>query len=144
MKTYNCKRVVGSWLGIPVRGLMRGTHIKAARDEKAFSLDVGAHGDATAIQNHNKAGKAVFTLQQQSPTNDLFSAKMRLAEIGGLIKNITRGALLLEEFNGTTIIDASDAFLEGFADVEYSTEGTGREWTFLCPELEVFVGGLLF
>ncbi len=143
VKNYAPRKVVGTWLGIPVRGWMGGTFVKAARNEDAFSEDVGAHGDVTVIQSHNQTGTVVVTLQQASPTNDVLSIKLKIAERVGLLHGITSGPLLLKDGNGTTFIDAPTAWVRKFADVEYAAQGMGREWTFGCAELSMYIGGNL-
>ncbi len=139
MKTYDPKRILAIFAGIPVQGYAEGTFVNIERSEDGFSLSVGASGDVTRIRSNDKSGAIVLTLQASSPTNDLLSAIHRQDELFGT----GTGAFFLKDLNGTTIAEASDAWIVKYAAMEYGDDGPNREWTLHTAELDLNVGGNL-
>lgn len=136
-KNYDPGRVVMSFRGIPVRGVMDGTFISVARAEDSFEMAVGAQGDVTRVRNRNRAGRVTLTLQQASPSNDLLSAVAVQDELFGL----GFGPLMIKDLNGTTLVMAGVAWIVRPSDIEFADAATGREWMFDCAELVMSVGG---
>ena len=52
LKTYDPKTVMIAWDGIDLnKGIASGTFITIARNERAFSLNVGGDGGGTRVRN---------------------------------------------------------------------------------------------
>jgi hypothetical protein len=136
-RNYDPGLVVGSFRGIQILGLMDGTFITAERAEDAFSAVVGRSGDVTRVRNRNRTGTVTITLMAEAPTNDLLSAVAFEDEAFGT----GVGPLLFKNLNGTTVIEAAQAWIQKLPSVEFSTDASGREWIFECAELIMNVGG---
>ena len=137
--TYDPLKIVGTLAGINIIGYMSGTMVKASRAEKTWEVVVGGQGDAARVRKRNKSGTVVVTLMQTSPTNDEFSQLLADDERDAS----GSGDLSFVDTNGTTVIEAETAWLEGYAEVTFGDGLEGREWTIATGVLELVVGGAL-
>lgn len=136
-KNYDPGQIVVVFNGVQLQGYGPDTFVKASRDEDAFTEQVGANGDVVRVRNRNRMGKVVVTLQDGSPSNDLLSTFAQTDERTGL----GYGALMIKDLNGTTLIQAANAWVKKVADLEYAKAAGVNEWTLAAAELEVFLGG---
>lgn len=134
---YDPGSIVLSWGSILAQGYAKGTFVKVARDEDAFSKDVGADGEVSRARNRNRAGSVTFTLMQASATNDAFSAQAQADELLGT----GVAPLLIKDLFGTTLLRAPNAWIRKKADVEFGKEQGDREWILDCDQLLGNVGG---
>jgi len=138
-KNYDPGRIVVIWNGIQIQGYAHDSFVKCSRNEDTFTQKVGANGDVVRIRNRNRMGKVVLTLQDTSPSNDLLSQAAQADERTGL----GFGPLLVKDLNGTTVVQAANAWITKPADVEYGADTGNNEWTITCAELEMTIGGEL-
>ena len=136
-KNYDPARVVVTFKGILLVGLMDGTFVSAERTEDAFEMSVGVAGDVTRVRNRNRTGTVTATVMAESPVNDLLSAVAFADEATGL----GYGSLMIKDLNGTTLVAAPQAWIRKLPVTEYADTASGREWTFDCAELQMLVGG---
>lgn len=134
---YDPGRIVVSFAGIRMVGLMDGTFVQVERNEDTFAMSTGAQGDVTRVRNRNRNGRVTVTLQQQSPVNTLLSVRQVLDEQFGT----GFGPLQLVDLNGLTVVEAPYAWIVKPANAEYAMEAGGREWMFDCAELLIRNGG---
>lgn len=122
-----------------VTGVKEGTFVEAERTADTSSFDVGSDGEVTLIISPNETGMVKITLQQSSPLNDYFSTLFAAIQA----KNLSVGIVPLgvTDKNGTTVIQAKQAIVQKPAKVTFADKSEGREWTFLCPYLQMQVGG---
>jgi len=139
MRQYDPKKIVITFGGILIQGFAEGTFVNAERNEDAFEISVGAGGDVTRVRNQNKSGLVTLTLQAESPTNDLLSARHSVDEQFGT----GAGALFIKDLNGTTLISAESAWIRKYPANEYGDAGSSREWMIECDSLEILAGGSL-
>lgn len=137
--TYDPAKMLFSFAGIPVTGYAPDTFIEVERDEEGFTKQVGASGEVVRSKNNNLGGKVTLTLMADSQTNDLLSAIAAADEVSGT----GVGALLGEEFGGTTLFAAANAWVQKLPKVERGKEAGTVQWVFDCAQLKLFVGGLL-
>lgn len=138
-KNYDPRQYSVTFAGIIVGGFMDGTFISVERTEDSYSMAVGARGDVARVRSRDKTGTVTITLQQTSPSNDLLSAQIVADELLGT----GVAPLLLKDNNGTTIIQAANAWIRRPANSEQSDELSSREWAIDCAELNMVVGGSL-
>jgi len=138
-KNYDPGRVIVVFNGVQLQGYGPDTFVKCSRDEDAFEEQVGANGDVVRVRNRNRMGKVVVTLQDASPSNDLLSIMAQSDELTGL----NYGPLMVKDLNGTTLVQAANAWIKKTSDVEYAADAGVNEWTIACAELEMFAGGEL-
>lgn len=139
MKQYDPKKIVITFGGILIQGYADGTFVNAERSEDAFETSVGAGGDVTRVRNNNRTGTVTLTLQSESLTNDLLSAKAAVDEASG--RGV--GSLFIKDLNGTTLVRAESAWIKKMPGTEYADSGGNREWVIDCAELEIHAGGSL-
>lgn len=136
-RNYDPGRIVVVWNGIQIQGFAPDTFVKASRNEANFTEQVGADGAVVHSRNRNRTGKVVFTLQDASSSNDALSIAAQADELTGL----NYGPLMIKDLNGTTLIQSANSRIEKYADAEYAAEAGTNEWTIMCAELEMFLGG---
>lgn len=136
-RTYDPKNIIANVFGIPLTGWADGSFIKVTRDEDTFSKQVGAGGEIARTRNRNRGAKITFSLMATSPENDLLSAQAKLDEATGM----GTGAVQIKDLNGTTQVDAAEAWISKPADVEFGKEVGAREWTIDVADLNTFAGG---
>ena len=136
-KNYDPGRVVVTFRGILLTGLMDGTFVSAERTEDAFEMSVGVAGDVTRVRNRNKTGTVTATIMAESPSNNLLSAVALADESTGL----GYGSLLIKDLNGTTLVASPQAWIRKLPVTEYADTASSREWAFDCSELTMLVGG---
>lgn len=122
-----------------VTGVKEGTFIEADRDVDMASMEAGSDGEVTLIISPIMTGKVKFTLQQASPLNDYFTTLQQAIQN----KDTTNGIvpLLVKDKNGTTVIQSQQAIIQKPVKVTFADKTEGREWTFLCPYLDIAAGG---
>lgn len=137
MAQYDPGRVSLNWNGIRIYGFAPDTFIKVERDEDSFKKETGADGATVRIQSQKRGGKITFTLQAQSPVNDLLSAAQNADQESGDVV----GAAFMKDNNGNSVAEADESWLLRPADMEFSEDGGSREWVIDCSELRMFAGG---
>ena len=134
--SYDPSQVVITFMGANMHGLA-DDFIEAERHEDAFSLQIGADGEAARSRNRNKSGTVKLKLLQASVSNDALSGLAALDAAGG----VGSGPLMVKDLNGTTLLLAPVAWIKKLANTTYGKEHGHREWTFETGELTLFVGG---
>jgi hypothetical protein len=137
VKTYDPARYRVVFAGTPITGFADGTFIAASRRNPTWAHTTGADGESARAKSNDRSGTVVFTLMQTSASNDILSAQALLDELSG--NGVS--PLLIQDLNGTTIIQEETAYVEQPAEVTLSKEIEGREWTILCSSLNMKVGG---
>jgi Protein of unknown function (DUF3277) len=136
LKKYNPRKINGGWNGIPFLGYMDGTFIDIEFAEDAVTTHVGSQGDVSVVLNANRMATVTVTLIQGSPTNEKLSKLVPDARRN----SCPTGAFSLTDLNGTTLVSGKDAFIRKTAKVEFAKNITGRQWVFIIPEADIFVG----
>lgn len=135
--TYDPNGVTVTFTGANIHGFVDGSFVKAERDESAFFLQIGADGEYARAKNRNRAGKITIILQQTSVSNDTFAAAAVLDELG----NGGHGALIVKDLNGTTLLNAKEAWVDKIAPLDFGKDLGQREWVLRTGSLDIFVGG---
>jgi hypothetical protein len=138
-RNYDPGLVVMVFHNITVQGYAADTFINAERMEDGFEMVVGANGDVTRVRNRNRTGSVTATLLQASPTNDLLSAVADEDELFGT----GVGPLLVKDLNGTSLAQATEAWIRKVPAMPFAASAESREWIFDCAQLRLLVGGAL-
>lgn len=136
-KNYDPANTILSFKGTQIVGFMTGTFITATRDTDSFSKAKGALGDTTRVRNRDRSGRVTFSVMRENPINDVLSNYLRLDELFGN----GYGTLTLQDINGTTLLEAGNAWLVRQPDWESATEASAVEWMIDCDELVGVLGG---
>jgi hypothetical protein len=145
LKKYNPKKINGGWSpslanggtqAIQFLGYMDGTFVEIEFAEDAVTTHVGSQGDVSLVLNANQMATVTVTLIQGSPTNDQLSQQVPNASLGIL----PTGSFSLSDLNGTTLVSGANAFIRKTAKIEFGKSITGRQWVFVIPQAQIFVG----
>jgi hypothetical protein len=138
MGTYDPALVSVIINGVPMFAFADGQKVTAEYTNDFWSLVSGTDAFTTRIRNNDYTGKVTLTLSQGSPCNDLLSGFM-------LIDMSTPGGLpfpiLIKDLLGTSLVKASSCMIAKPPVLTYSKELENREWTVLCADLDIIVGG---
>lgn len=137
MRTYSPADVIVNIGGIRLSNFADGSFVTAERNGQAFTISPGADGKIARVRNADRSGKVTVRLHQTSPSNDLLSALAAIDEQSG--EGV--GELLIKDMNGTTLIQAQNAWIQKLPSVEFGKDASDREWVFDCDELDMAVGG---
>jgi len=111
--------------------------ISVTRTTDAFTMIVGADGEATRVKSNDNSATITITLQQGSPSNDqlsLIASADRLSSTGIF-------PFLLKDNLGTTLMSAASCFISKVPDMVFGKTHNDRVWTIMTDDLIVFVGG---
>lgn len=139
VKNVDAAKVRIIFAGAPISGYADGTYVTASRRNPTWAMVAGADGETARSKSNDKTGTVVFTLLQSSQSNDVLSAKALQDELTG--NGV--GPILIQDLNGTTLVQGETAFIEKPADVVLAKDVQAREWTLLVDRLNVHVGGSL-
>jgi len=124
--TYDPKRVIITFGGIPISGFASGTFINATPSSDRFSKVVGADGEVSRSKSADETSEVTITLLQSSLSNQYLSGVEsldRLTDKGILPLTIT-------DLNGGTLKFWPQAWITKAPDLGFAAEHTDREWTF--------------
>ena len=136
LKKYSPKKINGGWNNVQFLGFMDGTFIEIEYAEDAVTTHVGAQGDVSVVLNANQLATVTVTFIQGADVNEQLSKLVPSAKRNSL----PTGAISINDLNGTTLISGKNAFIRKTAKVEFAKNITGRQWIFVIPEAEIFVG----
>jgi hypothetical protein len=137
VKTYSPKDISIIVAGTQITGFAEDSFLSIERSSDAFVKVVGADGEVARTASADKSGTITITLLQSSSSNDVLSALQAADEI-----SLTgKFPLLIKDHFGTSIHEASTAWVMKVADAEYGAELGDVEWTIECADLTSFVGG---
>lgn len=141
-KNYDPAQHVFVFNGILFTSFAEGTVLTVARTSRSFTTKVGAFGHVVRTRNRDKTGTFTATLLRAGAENALLSAMLEADELG-LTVGAGVGPAMLKDLNGTTVAEASKAWIEGVPDVEVAVEHPNVQWVIACADLRVVVGGAL-
>jgi len=139
LHTYDPAQVLIIFAGIPISGRGESTFLSVERNEDAWTLQVGADGEATRAKSNNRSGRVTLTLLQSAAANDALSAIANVDEK-------TPGGdgvfpLLIKDLSGRTLVQAQTAWLVKQATGEFAREASEREWIIESNDIDILVGG---
>lgn len=137
LKTYDFKQVAVIVGGRIITGFSDGDAVQVERNEDAWSLQVGAEGEATRSKSNNRSGKVTLSLQQASESNAILSGFAKSDELsnGGLFP------LLVKDNSGSSLYAAEQAWIVKSPAATLGMESAAREWVIETDNLQVFEGG---
>lgn len=137
-RTYNPKKILASFNGVPIGGYADGTFMKIEFADDSFKEKVGASGEVARAQSANNMATATFTLLSTSPTNDLL---MQIAAQDKLL-GTGQGAFMVKDANGTSLA-SGNAWIKKVPDWEAAVEISNTVWVLTIEALDMFRGGNL-
>lgn len=117
----------------------KGDYISTVYREDLVTVDVGIDGGWMFKIMPDLSAVVTVVLQAQSPSNDVFSARVNLLASGV----ISVAPMQVLEANGTTFQAAARALPVKFADLTWNDGTEVRAWSFLTGRLTGRVGGIV-
>lgn len=136
-KTYDPKKTLISFAGIPLTAFAPGTFLVVEFDEPSFTKKIGASGEVVREMSNNRGAKATVTLMSHSQDNDALSAIAAQDRITG--EGV--GIFNAEELNGASNVHG-EAWVEKTPNLERGKESSETVWVFDMGVADVFNGGL--
>jgi hypothetical protein len=137
VKTYNPKKTITTFLGVPLTGYADGTFVTVDKAADAYSLTIGGDGEGARAQSADESGTVKVVLLQTSASNDFLANALRKDKLTG----VGYGPLMVKDVSGRSIALAAEAWVQKEATVEFGKEIVGREWTLASANLDHYVGG---
>ncbi len=135
--TFRFDDVTVAFAGVPISGFAPDTSIQWSRNTDAYTIAVGAGGEAGRAGSADKSGTVTLTLLQTSPVNGVLSALAAADELTG----DGVGLLVIKDLSGLTVISAATAWIRKLPDGALGGELQNREWVFETDNLKVLDGG---
>ena len=138
--SYAFKDVVLLFNGVPLSGFADGDDaIVIERNVDAYTLLVGADGDAMALKQANKSGVATLKLLQSSASNAILTAVLKIQD-AGLLSPVPFSVV---DPNGLDLVLAEAAFPAGPPRLVYGAGHNPREWKLALPSVDIFASGVV-
>ena len=135
--TYDPKQVVTAWGTLIVSGFSDGTFIKISRNGALFEKKRGADGTVERVNKNAFDFTVTCNLQQTAATNLTLSAAAAADQLSNTgVLNLT-----IKDLLGATLFEAPQAWISKDPEDEFSTDLTGREWTFETGPAGKLTGG---
>lgn len=122
-----------------VSGFSTDSIVKIEASTEKFELYTGADNTSTRIYKGNEAGTISLSLQQTSPSNDIFS-QLYLNDIAsqdssGLF------TVTVKDNSGRSLYFASEAYIGKLPMSDFGNSMHHREWVVHCAHLHMYIGG---
>jgi hypothetical protein len=141
-KSYNPLDWQITFAGILIQGFATGTKLKVTREVASVEKTVGQDGDVVFVGKNDRSGKVELTLQRESPTNALLSAKLAAFEARPRTVGAGMGPFLAKNINSIgTIAVAANAVIEKWPDMEAADTASTCVWSLLLDDVTMFEGG---
>lgn len=122
---------------VQLKGYAPDSFVEVVRNTKTITQEVGCDGQVVRVFSADKSGKATFTLQAASQTNDQLSRIQQSDEVN----YDGEGTFQLSDTNSTTLCHGDEACLEAPSEVKRGKGMPVQEWVLLIADLEMFSGG---
>lgn len=139
VKQYDPAKILITFGAIPISGFAPGTFLKIDASEDAFTLQVGADGEACRTRTNNNSGSVEISLLQSSRVNDLLSQQHELDKIS--INGLGCVPLLIKDLQGGFIASAQKAWIRKRPSAEFGDAASARTWVIDTDDLRVIDAG---
>lgn len=138
LKSYDPKSVsitIGSHI---VSEYEDGTFINCERNNDTWTIKKGASGETARAKSNDRSGRITITLMATSPSNDFLSALAVTDEQtnNGVVP------VLIREVGGTTVVEATEAWVVRPSPVERSKTVGATTWIIETGDLIMNPGSL--
>jgi len=126
VKTYDPKKVVVTFGGVPITGWADGDMIEVSpNDADGFKKQVGADGEVGRSMSSDNTHSVDFNLMQTSQVNDYFSGIRNMDKLTGMAIL----PLSITDLNGVSLHFWPEAWIKGDPTWGYAKELKERKWT---------------
>ncbi|NDB85548.1 MAG: hypothetical protein EB127_23025 [Alphaproteobacteria bacterium] len=122
----------------PIQGFAEDTMLSIQTEDAKYSIYSDIHGKVTRFRQNKNIAKIIFTLTQSSLSNDLFSSFLEadIRSDAGIF------SFMAKDNSGTTLVTSVEACVEKYANADFANENKNREWTVICFNPNIFIGGI--
>ena len=139
-QTYDPKSIQINFGGTSIKaGIADGTFLSITRTAATRSNRIGSDGDATIMVNPDRSATVEITYLASSKTNSILDDFRRVEDADPAVYPVS--TLVIEDFNGDSIITDENAYIAGPPPVTYSTGEETRTWVFMLPSATVNARG---
>lgn len=139
MKTYDPAKFDIVFAGRHLNeGVAEGTFLTVKRTTPGFSSKAGVDGEVTRTRSHDRRATATLTLMQTSEVNDILSA-IFAADLAATVGQGV-GAFFVQDRSGTTVIEASKAYIADDPEFKLDATASERVWTFELSDVTMVHG----
>ena len=124
VKTYNPKRVIVVFGGVPISGFADGSYITITPGSQRYTKAVGADGEVARGKSNDNTHEVTLTLIATSVSNNVLSSFVlvdKLSDAGAL-------PLQIIDLSGTTLFFWPQAWVRQPADIDMAKEVGSRAW----------------
>lgn len=139
LKVYDPSAVKIFYNGLPVTGISTSQFISVERSTDSFRKIVSVNGQVTRASTLDTSGTIEITLLQSSPFNDVFTAFLSADTLSG--KGLIATAILIKDFNGSTIISAPKIWISKYPELNFGPLIGDVTWTIETDNLVIAAGG---
>lgn len=139
LKTYDPGQYDVIFAGRLLEGFGEDTFISVAVEAPGFSDRVGVDGEVTRAKSYDSRATVSVTLMQTSLSNNVLSSIYladRAAPNGAGV-----GSLRIVDRSGTSVFEASRAWIQREPDAELGREASERTWELRCADYRGLHGG---
>lgn len=126
VKTYDPKRVIVTFGGIPITGWADGTFIKVTAHADRFTKKVGADGEVMRARSNDDTHTIDITINQTSLANTALNAIKDIDRLTGLGCR----PFSITDLNGVGLMFWPQAWIQKCPDVEHAKDVGTRAWIF--------------
>jgi len=126
-KTYNPKKVLLTFGGIPISGFAKGTFIKVTPSADTYTKYVGADGEVARAQSSDDTSSVEITLMKTSDSNAYLNT---IKESDKLIGDGVLPLSITDLSTGQEVMFWAQAWIKKAPDKEYGDDVPTRNWTF--------------
>ncbi len=146
VKEYDADQVFVSFGGVQLSrgagasGYAEGTFVIIEPEGQIFDDVAGTDGTVTRSKTNERRGTVTLrTMQSNSVTNGYLSSVAQEDE--ALPNGAGILSLVVQDLQGTTIFEASKAWVREWPKQEFDRSAKEREWVFRVVRNNIFVGG---
>lgn len=136
-RTYDPGQCTFTFAGIQLTGFAKGSFLTAERASPNWEKYVGVYGEGARCRKRDKSGMIKFKTMSTSPINDILSDIATTDEDTGEGQGVFGGV----DGNGTTVLNASSAWITKWPSKEFADTISELEWELECIDLDLFLGG---
>jgi hypothetical protein len=144
-KVYTLAQVVLAHGLIQIGGAGEGGFVELEKKNDDFTAEEMIDGEVILCFTGSRLWTAKITLAQTSNSNDVLSA-IRLAGVNAA-RNGNGGASIVpttvSDTGGSTLFNSPRSIVGKPAKADFQSKVKDREWTILCTDVDVFIGGQL-
>ena len=140
--TYSPKNMVITLGGLPVTGFGDSDMVTISLDEPKWAKYTSVDGTVSRSHNVADSGRMVFTLNQTSAANQIFSSALQLDLANPDGSNTFGVAIRDENTSGAgTFYLGTGSWVEGMPESAYGKEISTREWVVEISDIKWNISG---